>query len=92
VLLGSMVIAGKYNHVTPFHKRLHSALYTTTTIEDFKTALLEIDPSCPELDPSQIVLHYRDPWWTTPSLDREFLNLLDGTEEFISQVYFLRPL
>ena len=88
VLLGSAVLTGKFNHVTPFHRRIHAIIYAAKTIEDLKSGLFDIDPACPTMDPTRVVNRYLDPWWITPSLSTEFLSLLDGVPDFIVQVCF----
>ena len=45
VLLGSAVLTGKFNHVTPFHRRINMIIYVAKTIEDLKSGLFDVDPA-----------------------------------------------
>jgi hypothetical protein len=86
-LIVNLILLHSFPFVLPFHKRL-DALFNDLfkTIAEFKASLLRIDARCPELDLSQIVNEYLDPWWSAPLLESNHMAVLDGVLRFIEQI------
>ena len=56
VYLGFMLMRNRYHYVVPFHKQVHRTLRRLFgLIEEFKSALSDLDYNCPANDPTRII-------------------------------------
>ena len=86
VYLGFMLMRNRYHYVAPFHKQVHRTLRRPFgLIEEFKSALSDLNYNCPANDPTRIVDKYLDPWWLDPAWDTD-VQVYEGIALFFDQV------
>jgi hypothetical protein len=88
VIIGYLVMTERFNHIAPFYKRLHTAVYAAEDLPDLKSALMKLDPTCNPMDPTRVVDRYIDPWWDRPSADTDAMLLVGGVPDFMAQVWY----
>jgi hypothetical protein len=87
-----MILEDKFLYVTPFHKRLHSAVtdISNSDITTFKRTLASLREATVDIDLTRIVEPYLDPWWMSASPEIANPDLFPDVPRFRNVVCYIR--
>jgi hypothetical protein len=87
VLVGTMVLSHRYHVIAPIHKAVHRLVHRGhQEVSEFKRRILQLDLTTYPEDSTRLVDHYPDPWWITATEESDHSYLLQGVNDFMTQV------